>query len=136
MHKIYHASQHYMDAMQRADSNKWLETIKSEIESMKVNIVWILVDPSEGVKLIGCKWIFKKKKDVDGKVETYKVHLVVKDYRQHYGIDYDEIFSFVTIFKSIRIMLAIAVHLNYKIWQMDVKTAFLNGELEEEMYMI
>ena len=61
---------------------------------MKVNYVWTLVDPLEGVKLIGCKWIFKRKRGADGKVEIYKARLVAKEYRQHYGIDYDEIFFF------------------------------------------
>ena len=82
------------------------------------------------------KWIFKKKRGADEKVETYKIYLIVKDYCQRYGIDYDEIFSPVAILKFIRIMLAIAVHLDYEIRQMDVKIAFLNGELEEEVYMI
>ena len=62
----------YMDAMQRSDSNLWLEAMKSEMESMEVNNVWTLVEPPEGVKLIGCKWIFKRKRSADGKVETYK----------------------------------------------------------------
>ena len=105
----------YMDAMQRPDSKKWLEAMKSEMESMKVNDVWTLVDPLEGVKPIGCKWVFKRKRGADGKVETYKAHLVAKGYRQHYGIDYDEMFSFVAMLKSIRIMLAIAAHLDYEI---------------------
>ena len=70
-----------MDAMQRFDSEKWLEAIKFKMESMKVNNVWTLVDPPEGVKLIGCKWIFKKKRGTDKKVEKYKVHLVAKGYR-------------------------------------------------------
>ena len=74
-----------------------------------------LVDLPEAVKSIGCKWIFKRKKGTDRKVETYKAHLVTKVYRQHYGIDYDKIFSSVTMLKSIRIMLAIATYLNYKI---------------------
>ena len=65
-------------------------------------------------------------------METYKEYLVAKDYRQHYGIDYDEIFSPVAMLKSIQILLAIAAHLDYEIWPMDVKTAFLNGELDEE----
>ena len=69
-------------------------------------------------------------------METYKAHLVAKGYHQRYGIDYDEIFSPVVMLKSIWIMLAITVHLNYEIWQMDVKTAFLNGELDKEVYMI
>ena len=71
----------YMDAMQRSDSEKWLEAIKSEMESMKVNDVWTLVDPPEGVKPIGCKWVFKRKRGADGKVETYKARLVAKGYR-------------------------------------------------------
>ena len=69
-------------------------------------------------------------------METYKAHLVVKEYRQHYGIDYDETFSPVAMLKFIQILLAIAIHLDYEIWQMDVKIIFLNGELDEEVYMI
>ena len=82
---------------------------------MKVNDVWTLVDPLEGVKPTGCKWIFKKMRDGDGKMETYKVHLIAKGYRQHYGIYYDEMFSPVAMLKSIRIMLAIVAHLDYEI---------------------
>ena len=104
-----------MDTMQRSDSEKWLEAMKSKMESMKVNDVWTLVDPPEGVKPIGCKWIFKRKRGADGKVETYKARLVAKGYRQCYGIDYDEMFSPMTMLKSIRIMLAIAIHLDYEI---------------------
>ena len=85
------------------------------MESMKVNDVWTLVDPPEGVKPIGCKWVFKRKRGADRKVKTYKVHLVAKGYHQHYGIGYNETFSPMTILKSIRIMLAIAVHLDYEI---------------------
>ena len=72
----------YMDAMQRSDSDKWLEAMKYEMECMKINNVWTLVDPPEGVKPIGCKWVFKRKRGADGKVETYKAHLVAKGYRQ------------------------------------------------------
>ena len=104
-----------MDAMQRSDSDKWLKVMKSEMESMKVNNVWTLVDPPEEIKFIGCKWIFKRKKNADGKVKIYKAYLVVKDYRQHYDIDYNEIFFSVVMLKSIRIMLTIAAHLNYEI---------------------
>ena len=69
-------------------------------------------------------------------MKIYKVHLVAKGYRQRYGIDDDETFFPMVMLKSIRIMLAIAIHLDYEIWQMDVKTAFLNRELIEEVYMI
>ena len=101
--------------MQRSNSDKWLEAIKSKMKSMKINNVWILVNPPEGVKSIGCKWNFKRKRDVDGKVETYKVRLIVKDYRQCYVIDYDKIFSPMVMLKSIQIMLVIAAYLNYEI---------------------
>ena len=110
--------------------------MKSEIESMKVNDLWTLVDPPEGVKPTGCKWVFKRKRSADRKVETYKAYLVVKGYHQRYDIDYDEIFSSVAMLKSIRIILAIAAYLDYEVQQMNVKTAFLNGELNEEVYMI
>ena len=89
--------------------------MKFEIESMKVNDVWTLVDPPKGVKSIGCKWVFKRKRGADENVKTYKAHLVAKGYHQRYGIDYDEMFSPVAMLKSIRIMLAIAAHLDYKI---------------------
>ena len=82
---------------------------------MKISNVWTLVDPPEGVKSIGCKWVFKRKRGADGKVKTYKAHLVAKGYHQRYGIDYDETFSPVVMLKSIQIMLAIAAHLDYEI---------------------
>ena len=105
----------YMDVLQRSDSEKWLEAMKSKMESMKINSIWTLVDPPEGVKPIRYTWIFKRKRGAYGKVETYKAHLVVKGYRQRYGIDYDETFSPIAMLKSIQIMLVIAAHLNYEI---------------------
>jgi len=81
-----------------------------------------LVHPQEGIKPIGCKWVFKRKTGVDGKVETYKARLVAKGYRQKQGVDYDKTFTTVTMLKSIRILLAIATHYDYEIWQMDVKS--------------
>ena len=80
------------------------------------------------------KWIFKKKTDADGSVTVYKAWPVAKGFRQ--GVDYDETFSPVAMLKSVRIMLGIAAFYDYEIWQMDVKTAFLNGFLEEELYMM
>ena len=109
--------------------------MQSKMDFMYTNKVWTLVDAPEDVNPIGCKWIFKKMIRADGQVETYKTRLVAKDFRQKYGIDYDEIFSLIAMLKSIQIMLAIVVYHDYEIWQMDVKTSFLNGFLEEEVYM-
>ena len=89
-----------------------------------------------GIKPVGCKWVYKRKRGVDGKVETFKARLAAKGYTQKEGIDYDETFSPVAMLKSIRILFSIATHYDYEIWQMDVKTAFLNGNLEEEIYMM
>ncbi|KAK8576146.1 hypothetical protein V6N13_090623 [Hibiscus sabdariffa] len=125
----------YQEAVASPDSEKWLEAMRSEMDSMSDNQVWTLVEPPEGVKPIGCKWVFKKKTDMDGNVQTYKGRLVAKGFRQIHGVDYDETFSPVAMFKSIRILLAIAAFHDYEIWQMDVKTAFLNGKLEEDVYM-
>ncbi|KAL8134578.1 hypothetical protein AgCh_009559 [Apium graveolens] len=99
------------------------------------DLVWELVEPPKGIKPIGCKWIYKKKRGLDKKVKAWKARLVAKGYTQKEGIDYEETFSPVVMLKSIRILLSIAAHLDYEIWQMDVKTAFLNGSLEETISM-
>ncbi|KAK8562192.1 hypothetical protein V6N12_049239 [Hibiscus sabdariffa] len=125
----------YQEAVTSTDSGKWLEAMRSEMDSMSENQVWTLVEPPEGIKPIGCKWVFKKKTDMDGNVQTYKGRLVAKGFRQIHGVDYDETFSPVAMFKSIRILLAVVTFHDYEIWQMDVKTAFLNGKLEEDVYM-
>ena len=72
---------------------------------------------------------------IKGNVITYKVRLIAKGYLSRQGIDYDETFSLIAMLKSIRILLAIAIHYDYEIWKMDVKTTFLNGNLYEEVYM-
>ena len=95
---------------------KWLDAMKSEIDSMHSNQVWILVDPSKGIVPIGYKWIYKRKIGTDSKVETYKVRLVAKDYSQHEGIDYQKIFSSVAMLKSIHALLAVTAYYDYEIW--------------------
>ena len=105
------------------------------MDSMYANQVWTLVDPLEGIVPIGCKWIFKRKIGVDGKVETFKARLVVKGFRQRQGVDYEETFSLVAMLKSIQILLAIATHYDYEVWHMDVKTTFLNNYIEEDIFI-
>jgi hypothetical protein len=73
---------------------------------------------------------------VDGKLETFKARMVAKGFTQKEGIDYEETFSLVAILKSIQMLLAITSHFDYEIWQMDVKTAFLNGHLDEDIYIM
>ena len=110
--------------------------MKSETKCMYDNQVWTLVEIPEGRKAVENKWIFKKKTDAGGNVTVYKAWLVTKGFRQIQGVDYDETFSPVAMLKSVRILLGIAAFFNYEIWQMDVKTAFLNGNVEEELSMV
>src|SRR4051794_21871110 len=126
----------YEEAMMSPDSGKWQDAMNSEMESMKENQVWTLVDLPDSRKAVECKWIFKKKTDADGNVTVHKARLVAKGFRQIQGVDYDETFSPVAMLKSVRVLLAIAAYFDYEIWQMDVKTAFLNGNIEEELYMV
>nr|GEY65364.1 retrotransposon protein, putative, Ty1-copia subclass [Tanacetum cinerariifolium] len=99
------------------------------------NEVWVLVELPPNGKIVGSKWLFKKKTDMDGNVHTYKARLVAKGYTQTLGIDYEETFSPVADIRAIRILIAIVANYDYEIWQMDFKTAFLNGYLNEEVYM-
>ena len=125
----------YKEALEDVDAQEWLKAMDREMESMYSNSVWSLVEAPKGVKPIGCKWIYKRKRRPDGKVETFKARLVAKGYTQKERIYYEETFSPVAMLKSIWILLAVAVSLDYEIWHMDVKTAFLNGSLEEDIYM-
>ncbi|KAJ0765449.1 putative RNA-directed DNA polymerase [Helianthus annuus] len=126
----------YHDAMSKSDCDKWLEAMNVEMQSMYDNQVWELVVPPLNSKVVGSKWVFKKKTDMHGNLDTYKARLVAKGFTQTQGVDYDETFSPVAMLKSIRILFAIAEYYDYEIWQMDVKTAFLNGYLDEDVYMV
>ena len=120
----------YNEAMMSPDSKKLPQAMKSEMQSMYDNQAWNLVDPPKGAKAIGCKWVHKIKHYM-----TFKSRLVAKGFKQTHSIDYDETFSPIIMLKSIRILLAITVYYDYEIWQMEVKTTFLNGNLLEDVYM-
>ncbi|RVW41557.1 Retrovirus-related Pol polyprotein from transposon TNT 1-94 [Vitis vinifera] len=122
-------------AVNSTEGLMWKEAIKSEIDSILQNHTWELVDLPPGCKPLSSKWIFKRKMKVDGSIDKYKARLVIKGYRQTEGLDYFDTYSPVTRINSIRMVLAIAALRNLEIHQMDVKTAFLNGDLDEEIYM-
>ncbi|GJR50023.1 retrotransposon protein, putative, ty1-copia subclass [Tanacetum coccineum] len=125
----------YKAALLDPESEKWLAAMNVEMQSMKDNDVWELVELPPNAKTVGHKWLFKKKTDMDGAVHTFKSRLVAKGFTQTYGVDYEETFSPVADIRAIRILIAIVAFYDYEIWQMDVKTAFLNGHLSEEVYM-
>ena len=100
--------------------------MQAEMDSLAQNDVW---------KVVGSKWVFKKKVGADGKVEHFKARLVAQGFTQKYGDDYDETFCPVVRLESLRTMLALAVQHDLELHQVDVTTAFLNGTLEEEVFM-
>ncbi|GJR03575.1 retrotransposon protein, putative, ty1-copia subclass [Tanacetum coccineum] len=125
----------FVSAMLDAESNKCIACLNADYNPMMDNNVWFMVDLPPGCKTVGSKWIFKKKTDMDGIVHVYKARLVAKGYTQLYGVDYEETFSPVANIKAIRIHILSSFY-DYEIWQMDVKTTFLNGYLDEDIYMV
>ncbi|GKD15598.1 zinc finger, CCHC-type containing protein, partial [Tanacetum coccineum] len=125
----------YNEAMQSLDSAFWKEAIDDEIGSIMENNTWVLSDLPPGCKPLGCKWIFKRKMKVDGTIDKFKARLVIQGFRQKEGIDYFDTYAPVARITTIRLLLALAAIHNLVIHQMDVKTTFLNGDLDEEVYM-
>ena len=112
-----------------------MDAMRDEMGSMMRNRVWELVDLPPWCKFIGNKWIFKIKYRADGSIDKLKSLYVAKGFTQIEGIDYEETFSLVMRFVSIRLLPALVAHLNLELFQMDVKNAFLNDSLDEEIYM-
>ena len=125
----------FNQAMSCENSDKWLMAMKEELKSMDDNNVWEMTELLKDSKRVGHKWVFKTKRDSKGNVERYKARLVAKGYTQKDGIDYKETFSPVSRKDSLRIVMALVAHFDLELHQMDVKMAFLNGDLEEEVYM-
>jgi hypothetical protein len=106
-----------------------------ELENFKRNQVWTLVDPPRGVNVIGTKWVFKNKQGEDGEVVRNKARVVAQGYSQVEGLDFGETFALVARLEAIRILLAFAASKGFKFYQMDVKSAFLNSVIQEEVYI-
>ena len=126
----------YEEAVSCPQSELWLEAMRDEIQSMRHNGVWELIELPERQRPIGCKWVYKTKRDSKGKVEKFKARLVAKGFTQREGVDYEATFSPVSSKDSFRVIMALVAHFDMELHQMDVKTAFLNGDLNEEVYMI
>jgi hypothetical protein len=123
------------EAYASEDADYWKEAVRSEMDSILANETWEITDRPYGCKPIGCKWLFKKKLRHDGSIEKYKARLVAKGYTQKEGEDFFDTYSPVARLTTIRVLLSLAASHGLLVHQMDVKTAFLNGELEEEIYM-
>ena len=106
------------------------------MKSMKDNDIWDLVEFPKSANSISCKYIFKTKRDSNGNIKRYKVGLVANGFIQKEGINYNETFSLVSMKDSFRIIMARVTHFDLKLHQMDVKTVFLNGDIEEKIYMV
>ncbi|KAL0283401.1 UNVERIFIED_CONTAM: Retrovirus-related Pol polyprotein from transposon TNT 1-94, partial [Sesamum angustifolium] len=121
------------EALKSENSKNWLSAMAEEMKSLKDNNTWVLVPKPKSCSVVDCKWIFKIKEEDTSK--RFKARLVAKGFTQKEGIDYTEIFSPVVKYTTVRIILALTAHFNWELKQMDVKTAFLHGDLEENIYM-
>lgn len=118
-----------------AKETHWFQAMNQEIDSIEKNKTWDLVDFPRHKKSIGVKWVYKTKLNEKGEIEKHKARLVAKRFLQQPGINYGENFSLVARLDTVRTLLAIAAQHKWKVYQMDVKSAFLNGFLEEEVYV-
>ena len=130
-----HQPASYPEATTGPDREKWQAAMETEMMSMQENEVWDLVTLPAGRKTVGSKWVYKLKTGADGSVQRYKARLVAQGFTQKYGTDFDETFCPVVRQESLRMLIALSVQYDLILHQADVTTAFLNGTLEEEVYM-
>ncbi|KMQ92977.1 retroelement pol polyprotein [Lasius niger] len=131
----YQEPKTFNDAVRSDQAKQWKAAMKEEMDSLKKNETWKIVELPEEAKALENKWVYKLKTKADGSIDRYKARLLVKGFTQRPGIDYMETFSPVVKFTSIRAILAVAVAAGMNLFQFDIKTAFLNGNLEENIYM-
>ncbi|GJS80689.1 putative ribonuclease H-like domain-containing protein [Tanacetum coccineum] len=115
--------------------DSWVQAMQEELLQFKLQQVWVLVDLPHGMKVIGTKWVYRNKRDERGVVVRNKARLVAQGYTQEEGIDYDEVFAPVARIEAIRLFLAFASFMGFIVFQMDVKSAFLYGTIDEEVYV-
>lgn len=114
---------------------KWNAAMQEEIDALNKKQMWELVSKPENCRLITCKWVYHLKKNSDGVVDKYKARLIARGFSQSYGLDYEETFSPVAKRVTVRTIFSLAASMNWKLWQLDVKNAFLYGELDREVFM-
>ena len=124
----------YDEAMTSPESQLWLAAIKDELSSMEQQDVWTIV-PRMRRRTVGCRWVFVKKRNEYGEITRYKARLVAKGFTEHPGVDFDEIYAPVVRYDSLRLLLALATKNGWIPTEIDIKAAFLYGELKEEIYM-
>lgn len=125
----------YNEAISCQEKDNWMLAMEEEIESLIKNKTWTLVNLPKDKNLIGCKWVYKLKTDINGKVKKFKARLVAQGFNQKFGVDYDQVFAPVAKHSTFRILLSVAASRDMAVYHFDAKTAFLNGELQEEIYM-
>jgi transposase InsO family protein len=114
---------------------QWCTAMNEEFEALQQQGTWVLVPQPPSKNIVGCKWVYKLKYNSDGTIARYKARLVAKGFHQQYGVDFDETFSPVVKPPTVRLILSLAVSLDWSLRQLDVKNAFLHGTLKEEVYM-
>ena len=117
------------------DDPNWKLAVLEEMNALKKNDTWEIVNLSRDKKTTGYKWVFSMKYRADDSIERYKARLVAKGFTQTYGIDYQEMLTPIVKINSIQVLLSLAMNSNWPLHQLDVKNAFLNGDLEEEVFM-
>src|SRR6202008_998282 len=125
----------YQDAVKSDQASNWEIAMKEELKALKKANTWTIVDKPAKRSVVSCKWVYKIKQNPDGSIARYKARLVARGFTQRPGFDYDETFSPVVRYESLRLLLAISAHHGWKPQQCDVKSAFLHGDLQEEIYM-
>ena len=125
----------YKEAIQSLEKEQWIEAMNEEIKCLNDNNTWDLADLPESRHAVGSKWVFKRKLDENNQVVSYKARLVAQGFSQKYGTDYDEVFAPVIRSSTFRLLLAVSAKRKYVVKQFDIKSAFLNGELQEEIYL-
>ncbi|GJW91372.1 ribonuclease H-like domain-containing protein, partial [Tanacetum coccineum] len=120
---------------QALQDESWVEAMQEELLQFKLQNVWVLCDLPDGKRVIGTKWVFRNKRDERGTIIRNKARLVAQGYRQEEGVDYDEVFAPVARIEAIRLFLAFASFMGFSVYQMDVKSAFLYGNITEEVYV-